>query len=73
MAGSGTTFTKIVDSSNPSWATDKWKKFYGIYHVDDGYHNQIRDTVNGNTNTTRYRNVHQPRYDLGIRVSLPDL
>jgi len=49
-AGSGTIPTKIVDSGNPGWATDKWKKLYGIYHVEDGYHNQIDDTVNGNTN-----------------------
>jgi hypothetical protein len=50
-AGTGTTTTKIVDSGQPGWATDKWKKLYGIYHVDDGYHNQISDTINGNTNT----------------------
>ena len=49
-AGTGTTPTKIVDSGNPGWATDKWKKLYGIYHVEDGHHNQILDTVNGNTN-----------------------
>jgi hypothetical protein len=40
-----------VDSGNPGWATDKWKKLYGIYHVEDGRHNQILDTINGNTNT----------------------
>ena len=50
-AGTGTTATKIVDSGNPGWATDKWKKLYGIYHVEDGRHNQILDTINGNTNT----------------------
>ena len=50
-AGTGTTPTKIVDSGNPGWATDKWKKLYGIYHVEDGCHNQIKDTINGNTNT----------------------
>ena len=50
-AGTGTTPTKIVDSGNPGWATDKWKTLYGIYHVEDGRHNQILDTINGNTNT----------------------
>ena len=49
-AATGTTTTKIVDSGNPGWATDKWKKLYGIYDVEDGYHNQINDTVSGNTN-----------------------
>jgi len=49
-AGTRTTTTQIVDSGNPGWTIDKWKKLYGIYHVDDGYHNQISDTVNGNTN-----------------------
>src|SRR5678809_1505560 len=50
-AGTGTTPTKIVDSGNPGWATDKWKNLYGIYHVEDGRHNQIQHTMNGNTNT----------------------
>jgi hypothetical protein len=50
-AGTGTTPTKIVDSGNPGWPTDKWKKLYGIYHVEDGRHNQVLDTINGNTNT----------------------
>jgi hypothetical protein len=49
-AGTGTTTTKIVDSGNPGWATDKWKKLYGIYRVEDGYHNQILNTIDGNTN-----------------------
>jgi hypothetical protein len=40
-----------VDNGNPGWATDKWKTLYGIYHVEDGRHNQILDTINGNTNT----------------------
>jgi hypothetical protein len=50
-AGIGTTPTKIVDSGNPGWTTDKWKTLYGIYHVEDRRHNQIQDTMNGNTNT----------------------
>ena len=46
-AGAGTTTTKIVDNSNPGWKTDKWRN--GL-KKDDGLHNEIDDTVNGNTN-----------------------
>ena len=48
-AGTGTTPLKIVDNGNPGWQTDKWKQF-GILKKDDGRHNRIDDTTNGNTN-----------------------
>ena len=48
-AGAGTTELKIVDQSNPGWTTGKWKDF-GILKKDDGLHNKIDDTTNGNTN-----------------------
>ena len=48
-AGAGTTELKIVDQSNPGWTTGKWKDF-GILKKDDGLHNIIDDTTNGNTN-----------------------
>jgi hypothetical protein len=48
-AGAGTTPLKIVDNGNPGWTTDKWKHF-GILKKDDGRHNRIDDTTNGNTN-----------------------
>jgi hypothetical protein len=48
-AGAGTTPLKIVDSGNPGWNADKWKSF-GILKKDDGRHNRIDNTTNGNTN-----------------------
>jgi hypothetical protein len=48
-AGAGTIPLKVVDNGNPGWNTDKWKNF-GILKKDDGRHNRIDDTANGNTN-----------------------
>jgi hypothetical protein len=47
-AGTGTTITKIVDSTDPRWTTDQWKHF-GILKRD-GFHNEILNTTNGNSN-----------------------
>src|SRR5207237_12333 len=48
-AGAGTSELKIVCNGNPDWTAGKWKDF-GILKRDDGFHNNIGNTVNGNTN-----------------------